>query len=94
MFTSGEITIFAIILLISLLSLVLFIFGISAFKTTRDKRLLFVAAAFFIFFLKNLIVFLSLFFGWIGHEDLEFVDSLFDLITIILLVIPVFKKDI
>ena len=82
-----------IILAVAILSLILSTIGFSSYFTTRDKRIIFVASAFGIFFIKNFLVVISLVYDIFPHGDLEFVESIFDLITMIFLIVPVIKKD-
>lgn len=81
-----------IIFIVSLISFILFIIGVLAYKKSNDIRLLSVTLAFFIFFIKNLFKSISLFYNIIPHGDLELYGSCLDLIALVLLLIPVFKK--
>lgn len=82
-----------IIIFVGLLSLNLFIIGILSYKRTKDIRLLSISLAFGVFFLKNLITAISLQTGYIPHGDLELVGALFDLLAMMLLLLPIFKKN-
>ena len=82
-----------IILLVSFLSLCLFIIGLLSYRKKKDIRLLSITLAFGTFFIKNLITAISYQFNLIPHGDLELFDASFDLVAMLLLVIPVFKKQ-
>ncbi len=82
-----------IILLVSLISLCLFIIGILSYRKKRDIRLLSITLAFGTFFIKNLITGLGYQFNFIPHGDLELFDASFDLVAMFLLLIPIFKKS-
>ena len=81
-----------LVLIVSVISLLLTIVGLLSYNKVRDSRILFVTLAFGAFFLKNFLIALSLAYNLIAHGDLELIGSLFDLVTIILLFIPIFKK--
>ena len=82
-----------IIFLVALLSFILFIIGFLSYRKSKDIRLLSVTAAFGIFFIKNLFTATSLYFNLVPHGTLELYESLLDLVALILLIIPVFKKN-
>ena len=81
-----------IIFLVSLISLILFVIGILSYRKKKDIRLLSITLAFGVFFLKNLITAVSYQFNLIHHGDLELFDVFFDLVAMILLLIPILKK--
>ena len=81
-----------IILIVSLISLILFIVGFLSYRKSRDIRLLSVTAAFGVFFVKNLFTAISLYYNIVPHGDLELYESCLDLVALVLLLIPVFKK--
>ena len=83
-----------LILSVAILSLILSIIGFASYYTTRDQRMVFVASAFGIFFIKNFLISVSLVTEIIHHGTLESVGALFDLVTLILLLVPVIKKDL
>ncbi len=91
--TSDQFPMLLIILAVAILSLVLSTIGFLSYSTTRDKRIIFVTSAFGVFFIKNMVVVISLLYDIFPHGDLEFVESLFDLVTLIFLVVPIIKKD-
>lgn len=91
--TPDQFPMLLIILAVAILSLILSTIGFSSYFTTRDKRIIFVATAFGVFFLKNFLVVISLLYDIFPHGDLEFVEALFDLVTLIFLIVPVIKKD-
>ena len=81
-----------IILLVSLLSFILFIIGILSYRKKKDIRLLSITLAFGVFCIKNFITAISYQFNIIHHGDLELFGAIFDLIAMLLLVIPIFTK--
>ena len=85
-------TITIIILLVSFLSFILFVIGLLSYRKKRDVRLLSITLAFGVFFVKNFITAISYQYDLIQHGNLELFDAIFDLVAMILLVIPVFTK--
>lgn len=81
-------TTIALIALAGLLSLVLAILAVGAWRRTGNRRLGFVAAAFFVFVVKSAVTAYSLWTGLIGHEDLELAGALLDLVVVGLLIAP------
>lgn len=90
MITESLITI--LILLVAIISFFLFTIGILSYRRKKDIRLLSVSLAFFTFFVKNLVTSIAYQFNIIHHGDLELFGAIFDLIAMILLLIPIFKK--
>ena len=81
-----------IIFVVALLSFILFVIGFLSYRKSKDIRLLSITSAFGIFFIKNLMTSFSLYFEIIPHGDLELYESIFDLVALALLLLPVFKK--
>ena len=81
-----------IILIVALISFSLSVIGFLSYQKKNDIRLLSVSLAFFIFFIKNIITSVSYEFGFIQHGDLELFGALFDLLAMVLLLIPIFFK--
>lgn len=82
----------SIIFIVALLAFFLMTLGILSYKTIKDKRMIYVSLAFATFFLKNTFIALSLLFDVVPHGTLEFLGALFDLLTMIFLVLPIFAK--
>ena len=84
-----------VFIIVAIIAFVLFITGILSYRTVKDTRLLSITLAFGVFFVKNLLIACSLAFDLVEHGDLELVDAIFDLITILLLFFPIlFKSNI
>ncbi|MHA1984023.1 MAG: hypothetical protein ACW967_06690 [Candidatus Hodarchaeales archaeon] len=92
--TNDQIPMIFLILAVAVLSLILFLIGFKSYLTSRDRKILFVASAFGMFFIKNVTIVASLLYDIFPHTNLEFVGALFDLITLILLIIPLLKNDL
>ena len=82
----------SIIFFVSFLSFLIMTLGILSYKTIKDMRMIYVSLAFATFFLKNTFIALSLIFVVVPHGTLEFLGALFDLLTMIFLVLPIFAK--
>jgi hypothetical protein len=78
----------ALIGLAGLLSLVLASLAVGAWQRTGNRKLAFVAAAFWLFFLKSSLTAYSVWTGVIGHEDLELVGAVLDVAIVGLLIAP------
>jgi len=81
-------TTIALIGLAGLLSLVLTSLAVGAWHRTGNRKLAFVAAAFWVFFAKSMLTAYSLWSGFLGHEDLELAGALLDVVIVALLVAP------
>lgn len=81
-------TTIALIALAGLLSLVLAVLAIGAWRRTGNRRLGFVAAAFCVFVVKSAVTAYSIWTGFIRHEDLELAGALLDVVVVALLVAP------
>jgi hypothetical protein len=81
-------TAIALIGLAGLLSLVLTTLAFGAWHRTRNRKLGFVAGAFWVFFVKATLTAYSLWSGFLGHEDLELADALLDVVIVVLLIAP------
>ncbi|MGQ0536172.1 MAG: DUF7471 family protein [Methanobacteriota archaeon] len=73
-----------------LISAGLLVLAFAGWRRTRDRRLAFVAAAFTIFAAKSFVVAYSTLSGFLEHSEVEFVDAVADLATVLLLVTPLF----
>ena len=82
----------SIIFIVALLAFFLMTLGILSYKTIKDKRRNYVYFAFATYFLKNTFIALSLLFDVVPHGTLEFLGALFDLLTMIFLVLPIIAK--
>lgn len=69
---------------VSVFALALSVIAILAFRRTRDIHILFLAAAFGVFFVKGLVLTLALFAGSIGLTDLFILSGSFDLVILAL----------
>lgn len=78
----------AIISAVALVSLVLTVLAALAWRRAGNAKLGFVTAAFAVFFLKSALTAYSIESEFLGHEDLELVGSLADLVVVILLLAP------
>ena len=78
----------ALIALAGLLSLVLASLAVGAWHRTGNRKLAFVTAAFGVFFAKSVLTAYSVETGFVGHEDLELIGALADLVVVLLLVAP------
>jgi hypothetical protein len=78
----------AIIATVALVSLLLTALAGAAWRRTGNRKLAFVAAALLVFFAKSVLTAYSVRTGFIGHEDLELIGSLGDLLVVLLLVAP------
>lgn len=77
-----------LIVLAGLLSLVLASLAIGAWRRTGNRKLAFVAGAFGMFTVKSMVTAYSLWTGFIGHEDLELLGALLDVVIVVLLIAP------
>ena len=78
----------AIIATVAVVSLLLTILAAAAWRRTGNRKLAFVTAAFFVFFAKSVLTAYSVETGFVGHEDLELIGALADLVVVLLLVAP------
>lgn len=78
----------SLVLGVALVSLVLTVLALRAWRRRDNPKLLFVVAAFALFFVKGTLTAWSLFTGTIAHETLEVLLSGFDLLILMLLVTP------
>jgi len=81
-------TTIALIGLAGLLSLALTSLAAGAWNRTGNRKLGFVAAAFWVFFAKAALTAYSLWTGFLGHEDLELAGAMLDLLIVALLAAP------
>jgi hypothetical protein len=80
---------YALAFLSAALSLVLLGFSIATYRHARDRIMFFLIGGFSIFGAKSFIVGYALLSGRIGHETLEVVDNLADVILVLLIIFPV-----
>jgi hypothetical protein len=71
------------------LSLVLLGYAVATYRQTRDRIMGFLVAGFAVFGLKCLVVGYALLTGRIGHEALELLDNVADLLLLSLIVSPI-----
>ncbi|HUR25913.1 MAG TPA: hypothetical protein VM327_07880 [Candidatus Thermoplasmatota archaeon] len=81
-------TTIALISVTGLLSLVLTALALGAWHRTGNRKLGFVAAAFWVFVIKAAVTAYSLWTSFLGHEDLELAGALLDVVIVVLLVAP------
>jgi uncharacterized membrane protein YccC len=81
-------TTIALIVLAGTLGLALATLAFGAWRRTGNRKLAFVGVAFAVFFGKSLLTAYSLWTGFLGHEDLELVGALLDVVIVALLVSP------
>lgn len=82
----------ALIGVVGLAALTLFAVTLLAQRRSGNPRLTFVSLAFLAFSVKSGFVAAVLMNGWLVHEHLEVVQSLFDLAIIGLLFVPLFVR--
>jgi hypothetical protein len=87
----GESAATIIVIVVSIVSLVMAAIAVRSLRRTGNRRLAYVASAFATFAVKGVVVAWALQSSTIQHEHLEVVSALFDLVTIVLLVIPIFR---
>lgn len=76
----------------SAISVLLLVLALRAHSLTRDASMRFLAAAFALFTAKSLLVGISLWVDLLDHEVLELVDAVGDLGTVLLIVLPLFRR--
>jgi hydrogenase-4 membrane subunit HyfE len=76
-------------LLGGLIAFGLLLVAVAAFRRHREPAFAFLIGAFTVFFLKSFLVAYSLKTEAIGHEYLEFVDSVGDVATLLLITLPI-----
>ena len=84
----NQATAVALIVIVHVICLVLTVLAAAAWRRSGNRRLLLVAAAFLVFAIKSFVTAYSLATGFLHHEDLEGIGSLFDLVIVLLLVAP------
>lgn len=77
-----------IILAVGVLATALAAIAWAAHRRTKDVRLLWVGAAFVVFAAKEVVTGYAIVTESIAHESLELVNSLLDLVVLVLLVVP------
>ena len=80
-----------VILVVSAISIGLGILASRAVARTGNRKLWFLAAAFGVMALKGLLVAYALIAHAVAHQHLELISSLFDLVIVTLLVLPLLK---
>lgn len=84
----GENLVDYVIIAVGILALALTALALGAWRRTGDRRLLFVAAAFGIVVIKQVMTVYSIAYETIGHQDLEMYNSVLDLGVMGALVAP------
>lgn len=87
----GETAAMIIISIVAVIALFLTVTAWRSAHRTGNRRLLLVTGAFGALGIKGLLVAYSLQTEMIGHETLEWVSSLFDLVVVILLALPLLR---
>jgi hypothetical protein len=82
----------SIVLVVAIVSIGLCIAGAFAAKRSGDRRLWFVAGAFATFGIKGVLTAFSLWTEFIGHETLEMLGAILELIAVGLLVAPFLRR--
>ena len=77
---------------ITIFSIGLFSISLLSFKKSKNKKLMFVSTVFFLFFIKGLILSLSLFFAELKPYITIPILAVFDLLVLFLLFIATLKK--
>jgi len=77
---------------ITIFSIGLFIISILSYKKTNNKKLIFVSTVFLLFFIKGLILSLSLFYADLKTYIAIPILAVFDLLVLFLLFIATLKK--
>jgi hypothetical protein len=78
----------ALILAVGAITLALSMLAYSAWRRTRNDKLLWVMTAFGLFAVKEASTAVALVTGRVAHEHLELVGSGFDLVIVALLILP------
>jgi hypothetical protein len=81
-----------VITAVGALALGLTVLAIRAWNRSRSPRMLYLAGAFSVLALKGLVTAGALWQHRIGHETLELLGSLFDLVVVLLLIAPVIHR--
>lgn len=84
----NEMTGVIIIAAVALVSLVLTLLAAAAWRRSGNAKLGFVTAAFAVLFVKSALTAYSVRTGFVGHEDLELLGALGDLLVVLLLLAP------
>ncbi len=87
----SEIAATAVVLVVAAIAVALTIIAVRAQRRSGNPRLRLVATAFAMLAIKGLLVAAALQWGFIGHEHLELVSSLFDLAVVVLLALPLLR---
>lgn len=72
----------------AVVSLLLALLAAGAWHRTGNRKLIPVMLAFWMFFVKSVVTVYSLHTGFIGHEHLEVVNGVMDLLVVVLLMLP------
>lgn len=79
-------------ILVGVLALVLAGLAIASLRRRKNPALRFVAAAFFVFALKNAFSAYNVLYHAVPHDAIELVLSLFDLVLLVLLFLPLLVR--
>lgn len=78
--------------LVMFLTFTLTVLTVTAYRRSRDPRLLMVAGAFALLFVRNLTIDAFYILDFTSHGNLEIMDTIFDLGIALLLIAPFLKK--
>ncbi|HWG90710.1 MAG TPA: hypothetical protein VNZ52_07665 [Candidatus Thermoplasmatota archaeon] len=78
--------------IVAVVSLILSLLTFEAYRRVRNRKILFVAAAFLIHFVKSGFVAIAIYWRLVGHEVLELTEAGFDLVIVVLLFIPFWSR--
>ncbi len=81
-----------VVLFVAIIAMVLTILAFRAAHRADNPRLRYVGAAFATLAAKGLVVAIALQTQFIGHEHLELVSALFDLVLVLFLVAPFLRR--
>ena len=81
-----------IILAVAILGLILLSIALAAWRRSRHRRMLYLAAAFAVLALKGIITAAGLWFNSIPHQQMEVIGSLFDLALVGFLLAPLIHR--
>lgn len=82
----------AVVGIVALVSLTLSILTFEAYRRMQNRKILFVAGAFMVHFVKSAFVAVAIYGRLVGHEALEIVEAVFDLAMVLLLFIPFWTR--
>ena len=89
---SSEETAVLVIAAVAALAATLTLVSLGAWRKNRNPKLLFLVAAFSLFFIKGLATAWAILYHRVAHEHLELIGSVFDLAIVALLVAPLLRR--